>query len=369
MEKKVLKNIIIGIFLAAAPLIYGQNVAINSTGAAPNSSAVLDLSSNGTATGGFLMPYMSTGKMNAISSPATSLLLYNYSLGCIEAYYGPPAQWQNVYCACTSAPAVPNTPTGTTPVCLSSTYTYSVNRVAATYYLWNLTGGGTFASTGLTTSQGPDTAVTINWGAVAGTYSITVKAVNGCGASVYSSALAVTVEASPAISYAGTPMCTNAGVQSVTQTGITGGTYSSTAGLTINAATGAITPSSSTAGTYTVTYTCTTPCSATATTSVTITAVPTASLSYTGSPWCSNAATQSPTLTGTHAYTGGTYTSTAGLSINAATGVITPSTSTAGTYTVTYTTPAAGGCTGQTATASVTITALPTASLSYTGSP
>ena len=70
------------------------------------------------------------------------------------------------------------------------------------------------------------------------------------------------------------------------------------------------------------------------------------------------------TQTGT---AGGTYSSTAGLTINAATGAITPSTSTAGTYTVTYTMAAGGGCAAQTATTSVTITALPVATFSYAG--
>ena len=53
---------------------------------------------------------------------------------------------------------------------------------------------------------------------------------------------------SATISYAG-PFCTsNATPQTVTLTGTTGGTYSSTPGLTINGATGAITPSTSTRG-------------------------------------------------------------------------------------------------------------------------
>ncbi|MCF6130292.1 T9SS type B sorting domain-containing protein, partial [Flavobacterium sp. AS60] len=52
---------------------------------------------------------------------------------------------------------------------------------------------------------------------------------------------------------------------------------------------------------------------------------------------------------------GGVYSSTAGLSINPATGAITPSTSTAGTYNVTYTIAAGGGCAAVTATTSVTI--------------
>ncbi|MBK7307058.1 MAG: hypothetical protein IPI88_08435 [Chitinophagaceae bacterium] len=146
-----------------------------------------------------------------------------------------------------------------------------------------------------------------------------------------------------------------------------GGTYSSTAGLTINAATGDVTLATSTPGTYTVTYTIAASggCPAvTATTSIIITALPVATISYAGSPYCSNAGTATVTRTGT---AGGTYSSTAGLTINATTGDVTLGTSTPGTYTVTYTIAASGGCPVVTATTTITITQLPAAF--YTGSP
>ena len=56
--------------------------------------------------------------------------------------------------------------------------------------------------------------------------------------------------------------------------------------------------------------------------------------------------TTAGTLTGTGAYTGGTYTAVPaiGLTINGSTGEITPSTSTAGTYTVNYTVAGVAGC-------------------------
>src|SRR5712672_2462274 len=150
------------------------------------------------------------------------------------------------------------------------------------------------------------------------------------------------------MSSAPTPFCiSDATAEPVTLTGTgayTGGTYSSTAGLSIDATTGAITPRTSTAGTYTVTYNipASAGCAAVpVTTSVTITAVPTAAITYAGTPFCISDATAEPvTLTGTGAYTGGTYSSTAGLSIDATTGAITPSTSTPGVYTVTYNIPA-----------------------------
>jgi hypothetical protein len=83
----------------------------------------------------------------------------------------------------------------------------------------------------------------------------------------------------------------------------------------------------------------------------------TASINYPGSPYCTNqVGTVSPVITGT---TGGTFTSSpAGLAINAA-GVITPSASAQGVYTVTYTLPPANGCPAFTTTQTVVINSLP----------
>ena len=98
---------------------------------------------------------------------------------------------------------------------------------------------------------------------------------------------------------------------------------------------------------------------ATATCTATACTPPTASISY-ATPFCADLTTpQTVTLTGTGAFTGGTYSaSPAGLTINATTGAITPSTSTPGSYTVTYIVAASGGCPGVTATTSLTITAV-----------
>ncbi|MFZ5554666.1 MAG: beta strand repeat-containing protein, partial [Bacteroidota bacterium] len=235
------------------------------------------------------------------------------------------------------------------------------------------TAGGTYsaAPAGLTinAASGQITPST----STAGTYTVTysIPAAGGCAAFSTTASVTITQAPSATISYSGSPWCTTAGVQNVTQTGTAGGTYTAApAGLSINAATGQITPSTSSAGTYTVTYTIAASggCAAfTTTASVTITTAPSATISYSGSPWCTTAGVQNVTQTGT---AGGTYTAApAGLSINAATGQITPSTSSAGTYTVTYTIAASGGCAAFTTTASVTITAAPSATISYAGSP
>jgi Bacterial Ig-like domain/Ig-like domain CHU_C associated/Secretion system C-terminal sorting domain len=172
--------------------------------------------------------------------------------------------------------------------------------------------------------------------------------------------------ASASISYPGSPYCNNAGIANVTFNGAAGGTYSSTTGLTINATTGAVNIATSTPGTYTVTYNIAgTACipAYTTTTTLTITATPTATIAYTASPYCNVAGTATVTRTGN---VGGTYTSTTGLVINATTGEINTLTSTPGTYTVTYTVLAAGGCTGITTTTIVTILTTSTAPTSAT---
>jgi hypothetical protein len=94
------------------------------------------------------------------------------------------------------------------------------------------------------------------------------------------------------------------------------------------------------------------------TVTLTIITLPSAGISYSGSPFCQNSGSASVTRTGAY---GGTYSSTAGLSINSSTGAINLNASTAGNYTVTYTVASSGGCDAFTATAPVTITAAPAA--------
>jgi hypothetical protein len=226
--------------------------------------------------------------------------------------------------------------------------------------------GGTYSSTaGLVIDP---VSGTIDIAAsTAGTYTVTyaIAATPSCPALEITDQVVIVEAPDASISYAGTPYCSNAGTATVTFTGTTGGTYSSTAGLVIDPVTGAIDLGASTAGTYTVTYTiaATADCAADSFTApVTITPLPVATINYAGTPYCSNAGIATVTQTGN---TGGTYTSTAGLVINAATGEIDLDASTAGNYVVTYTIAAANGCPAVPATANVTITTLPEAQFAY----
>ncbi len=260
-----------------------------------------------------------------------------------------------------------------TPFCTATTTEEAVTITGAAAYT-----GGTYSSTAGLTLDATTGAITPS-SSTAGTYTVTysIPASGGCPAEDVTTTVDITEAPTATISYAGTPFCmsiTTEEAVSITGTAAyTGGTYSSTAGLTLNTTTGAIVPSTSTAGTYTVTYSipASSGCPAEdVTTTVDITEIPTATISYAGTPFCTATTTEEAvTITGTAAYTGGTYSSTAGLTLDATTGAITPSSSTAGTYTVTYSIPASGGCPAEDVTTTVDITEAPTATISYAGTP
>ena len=128
------------------------------------------------------------------------------------------------------------------------------------------------------------------------------------------------------------PYCAT-GTATVTQTGTAGGTYTAPAGVIsmLQRVQLILQPALLELIQLLIQFTVGA-CSNTATTSITITALPTATIAYAGSPYCATG-TATVTQTGT---AGGTYTAPAGVVINAATGAINLATSTPGTYTITY---------------------------------
>ncbi|WP_294823375.1 fibronectin type III domain-containing protein [uncultured Flavobacterium sp.] len=226
--------------------------------------------------------------------------------------------------------------------------------------------GGTFTSTdGLVID--PVTGTVDLAASTAGTYTVTYTLAETLSCPEFTATADIVIEAAPdaAIAYAATPYCANAGTATVTLTGTAGGAYSGDAGLVIDPVTGDIDLAASTLGTHTITYTIAAtavcgPLSVTA--EIVINALPVATIAYPGSPYCSDAGTATVTFAGD---AGGTYAAEAGLAINAVTGDIDLAASTAGTYNVTYTIAAANGCPDVVATASVTVTKLPSAVFTY----
>lgn len=120
-------------------------------------------------------------------------------------------------------------------------------------------------------------------------------------------------------------------------------------------------------GTYTVSFTMsnTLGCSRSVTKTITVYLPATAQISY--QPfYCSYpAGPQMVTLTGTGNYTGGMFTSTPGLVLDAVTGAVTAASSLPGLYVVTYTLPASNGCQPPPVTATVKIISSPSAQIMY----
>ncbi|MFN8324280.1 MAG: gliding motility-associated C-terminal domain-containing protein [Flavobacteriaceae bacterium] len=198
--------------------------------------------------------------------------------------------------------------------------------------------------------------------------------VNGCSTSIN-----VTIDPAPALTTPvtaftySTPICATATTNPIPDTSatgfVTGGTFSSSAELAINPTTGEIDLANSTPSSYTITYSvsqdlanCQDAGSSTFDIVISTAITPVVDFSYT-SPVCQfNQTTLSPIL-GTGFTANGTFSSTAGLDIDASTGVINVQNSTPSTYTVTYTVNAdpANCIVGNSGTAEIIIN--PTASL------
>jgi len=237
---------------------------------------------------------------------------------------------------------------------------------------WSVSGGATI------TPGFPSTTAAFS-ASTAGTYTVTytVAASNGCSEVITTTTVTVTDVPTATISYSGNPFCTTITTpQPVLLSGTgayLGGIYSATPnGLTLNTVTGDITPGTSAGGIYTVTYTIPASggCSSVdVATLVTITTLPISTFSYTGSPYCSNGTNPFPAFSG--GGVAGTFTALpSGLVFtNTATGEVDLAASTPGTYSVTNTIDASGGCPQVTSSGPITITELPAATISYTGNP
>jgi hypothetical protein len=179
--------------------------------------------------------------------------------------------------------------------------------------------------------------------------------------------IASTVSCTPTtatFSYPAASYCVN-GTTAPTATlagGATAGTFTSTTGLTLNATTGAITLSSSTPGTYTVTNAVaatTTNCASTATATVTVAAAP-------ATPTLTSSGTPATGITLTSSAASGNQFYRNNVLIPGATGTsyLINSGSNNGSYTVTVTN--AAGCSATSAAVAVTVTAATSAQASTT---
>ncbi|MBC7449479.1 MAG: hypothetical protein H7330_15620, partial [Hymenobacteraceae bacterium] len=263
-------------------------------------------------------------------------------------------------CAATSAttmitinavPAVAISADGSTTFCAGGSVTLTAS--GGTSYQWST--GATTASITVTTS---------------GSFSVTATNAAGCAATSATTSVTVNPQASAAFTYSGRTFCRSGANPTPSITGTAGGSFSATpAGLSINPQTGQLNLSGSQPSTYTVTYAVGGSCAASQAQTIVLQAAPSAAFSYDSeNPLPCAGSSGTLMISFGPGATGGSFSATpTGLSLDNQTGAIDLATSQPGTYTVTNTLAAANGCAAASATASVTINAVPTAAIATNG--
>jgi uncharacterized repeat protein (TIGR01451 family) len=251
------------------------------------------------------------------------------------------------------------TTTGTITVTVNASPVVTVNSptiCAGGFAVLTASGATTYNwSTGTTSNPYTVTPASTTTYTVTGTTS-------GCSATALST-VTVNPPDNASFFYSSSIYCISGPNPTPTIGGGTAGTFSaSPAGLVFaSTSTGQIILSASTLGSYTVTYTTSGPCPNSNSVAITITNSPSAAFSYAG-PYCSSGGMVSPTYSA--GGSPGVFSSTAGLAINTSTGEINLAASSPGTYTVTNSISAAGGCAATSSTATVTINAGPIVTVS-----
>ena len=210
----------------------------------------------------------------------------------------PPAGLTYTWSPCITGPGAAGVITGPAAVCEATAIQYTLATVPqASFYTWSYSGtGATFNTVTVSAAN----TIAFAQGATSGT--LTVTPGNLCGNGTANS-IAITVNSIPsaAIAYPAASYCkSTAGAIAVSQTGTSGGTYSvSGPGLSINISNGTITPSASTAGSYTITYTFSNgTCTNTAVTNISIYDLPTAAITASPAIFCSGENSQLQALSG-----------------------------------------------------------------------
>ena len=168
-----------------------EGVAINTSGAAANACAILDVSSTSQ---GLLIPSLTTAQRNALPSPVQGLFIYNTTDKNIEFWNS--TAWEQLSFTVTGTTASASA----SPVCTGSSVGFTGGATNETAWSW--TGPNGYTST----SQSP-TISTFTY-SNAGTYTLTAS--NGCGAGT-----TATTTVTPYISYVPITLTNSAGTATV----------------------------------------------------------------------------------------------------------------------------------------------------------
>ena len=251
-----------------------------------------------------------------------------------------------------AVPAVPTvTANGPLTICAGGSVTLTASGGAL--YQWN------------DGSLGPTLTVS-----AAGSYFVTATNTAGCSSTSAPAVVTVAPLTTAGFAYPAPEYCLDSATPSVAPTvsGTAGGTFSATpAGLTLDAATGAVDLTTSAPGAYAVKYDVGGYCPSFTAQALTLTAPPVATFGYADEVCAGSGSPLAPTL-GAGATLGSlTVVPATGLALDPITGVIDLAASTGGTYVVTNTVAGTGLCGSRSATDTVRLNPVPTLVISNLG--
>jgi uncharacterized protein (TIGR02145 family) len=182
---RILSVLLISSLLLIKIVFSQSGLSINTSGTLADNSAIFDISST---THGLLIPRMTTAQRNGITSPATSLLIFNTTTNCFEAYVN--GSWYSV--SCPPPCSFPATPTAGTSTSCQTSIVWSWNIVLGTTgYKWNTVNDyATATDLGISVSY-TQTGLTCN-----SSYKLYVWAYNNCGNSSIASFIQTTSDCS-----------------------------------------------------------------------------------------------------------------------------------------------------------------------------
>lgn len=257
----------------------------------------------------------------------------------------------------TTVNVLPTVSAGTNDyICAGNTYTLNGSiGGGASSATWSTSGTGNFNNNTDLNAVYTPSSTDISNGYV--TLTLTTNANGACNATSDDMTLTIYPQDDATFSYASGTFCKTGSNPLPTYIATSGGTFSGTTGLVINTSSGEIDLSSTPIGSYTVTYTTNRTCPNTYSINISITNGFDAEFSY-DDPFCQYGSNPFPVFT---TGTAGSFdASPSGLDfVNASTGEINLQTSLPGTYTITNTIAASGGCASASHQETITIEEAP----------
>ncbi len=273
------------------------------------------------------------------STPAFPTLVLNPTNGNVDILASSPGTYDVTYATTGTCPASHTTQinivTAQNPAFNYSAPTYCQNVANPAATITGTTGGSFSAPAGLSINANTG-LINLNQSTV-GAYMVTYTTANVCAAA-QSQSVEIVAADDASFTLNGTSFCQNLPTMQATVTGAPNGTFSSGTGMSVDIQFGLFNVNNVPVGTHNIIYATNGTCPNFSVQSFTVLPADNADISYTDNSFCLTLLTdnQTPTITGNS--TGGTFSATGGLTLNATTGVVNTAVSAnqAGTYTITY---------------------------------